>query len=123
MENQVHKISYEGILNPEQVLNAMSQYHVFTLPSSGENFGHAIYEALNAGTPPLISMFTPWGRLQDVDAGVSVDLNTNSIATAIQRFIQYDADEFSRLSSNAFKLAADAFQKNNYRDHYLRLFS
>jgi len=34
--------------------------HLFALPTEGENFGHAIFEALAVGCPVLISDQTPW---------------------------------------------------------------
>lgn len=123
MEDQAHTIRYLGVLTPLQVQDVLSGYHVLVLPTKGENFGHAIYEALSAGTPALISPFTPWGRLQDCGAGITVDLDVNSLTSAIQSFIGYDEQEFSRLSLNAHKLAVDYFYRNDFRNQYRMLFS
>ena len=39
---------------------------VFLLPTGGENFGHAIFEALSCGVPVLISDQTPWRGLEAI---------------------------------------------------------
>jgi glycosyltransferase involved in cell wall biosynthesis len=123
MEDQVHTIRYLGVLTPLQVQDVLSDYHVFVLPTKGENFGHAIYEALSVGTPVLISPFTPWGQVQDCGAGITAHLDINSLVLAIESFIWYDEQEFSMLSLNAHKLAVDYFYKNDFRNQYRNLFT
>lgn len=123
MEDQVHTIRYLGVLLPIQVQDVLSFYHLLILPTKGENFGHAIYEALSSGTPVLISPFTPWGKLQDSRAGLTTPIDIDSLVEAIQTFIQYDEQEFLQLSLNAHKLAFDYFFENDFRNHYRRLFS
>lgn len=123
MEDQVHDIRYLGILYPAVVQDVLSDYHVFILPTKGENFGHAIYEALSSGTPVVVSPFTPWGKLQDSGAGLTTQIDIDSLVEAIQTFIQYDEQEFSQLSLNAHKLASGFFSENDFRSHYRRLFS
>lgn len=52
--------SYHGAVSAEQVSDIFAQHDLFVLPTRGENFGHVIFEALNAGTPVLLSDRTPW---------------------------------------------------------------
>lgn len=59
MESIIHQIHYKGAINPTSVQDTLSKYDAFILPTKGENFGHAIYEALSVGTPCIISRFTP----------------------------------------------------------------
>ncbi|MDF1553823.1 MAG: glycosyltransferase family 4 protein [Deferrisomatales bacterium] len=65
-------VEYGGILGPEEVVPNLSRYDLFFLPTAGENFGHAILEALVSGCPVLISDRTPWRGL--ADRGVGWDL-------------------------------------------------
>ena len=44
------------------------------LPTRGENFGHAIFEALSNGVPALISDTTPWRKLSERQAGWDLPL-------------------------------------------------
>lgn len=52
--------NYAGELAPERVPQAFADHDLFVLPTRGENFGHAIFESLAAGTPAIISDRTPW---------------------------------------------------------------
>jgi glycosyltransferase involved in cell wall biosynthesis len=79
------RVSYEGILPAPEVPSAMAQSDLFFLPTLGENFGHAIIEALGAGTPVLISDQTPWQDLAAAGCGWVEPLsNPNSYAAHIE---------------------------------------
>ena len=47
----------------ETIVEALGRSDLFLLPTGGENFGHAIFEALACGVPALISDQTPWRGL------------------------------------------------------------
>jgi glycosyltransferase involved in cell wall biosynthesis len=53
----------------------MAGYDLMFMPTLGENFGHAIFEALGAGTPVLISDRTPWRGLEARRAGFDLSLD------------------------------------------------
>ncbi|ACV67685.1 glycosyltransferase family 4 protein [Desulfohalobium retbaense] len=63
------KVFYHGVVNHKDVHELLSGYDLFFLPTHGENYGHAIYETLAAGVPPLISDQTPWRDLDEKGAG------------------------------------------------------
>lgn len=67
------RLTYNGPLPHEQVVEVLPQYDLFFLPTLGENFGHVIYEALTAGLPVLISDQTPWRNLGE--KGIGWDLS------------------------------------------------
>jgi glycosyltransferase involved in cell wall biosynthesis len=52
----------------------MASTDLFFLPTAGENFGHAIFEALSTGAPVLISDQTPWRGLAASMAGWDLPL-------------------------------------------------
>jgi glycosyltransferase involved in cell wall biosynthesis len=54
------KVRHRGDLHPDAVSATFSRYDLFVLPSRGENFGHVVLEALQAGTPVIVSDRTPW---------------------------------------------------------------
>jgi len=123
MVNQIHKISYRGTVNPFEVQSKLQEYHAFILPTKGENFGHAIYEALSAGTIPIISPFTPWGHLQQHQAGITVDSwQINDWAVDVEQLVRMDQEEFSIVSQNSFALAKNYFEKNDFKSDYKNLF-
>ena len=57
-------INYKGYIDSEKIPNILKKYDFFVLLSEGENFGHAILEAMSAGLPVIISNFTPWKKLK-----------------------------------------------------------
>ncbi len=115
MKDQIHQISYKGAVNPFDVQSTLQKYHAFVLPTRGENFGHAIYEALSSGTVPIISPFTPWGYLQEHQAGIAVNSwKVEDWAKAIITLMSTDQEEFNKLSQNAFSLAGAYFKKNDF---------
>ena len=65
---------WQGKTSNEAVLCAMAQTDLFFLPTAGENFGHAIFEALSCGVPVLVSDTTPWRGLAQAQAGWDLPL-------------------------------------------------
>ena len=59
-------VDYKGSIESNKVIEAIPGYHFMFMPSTGENFGHVILEALQTGTPVIISDRTPWRNLQEV---------------------------------------------------------
>jgi glycosyltransferase involved in cell wall biosynthesis len=51
---------YCGAVASAQVPAIFAQHDLCGRPTRGENFGHVIFESLNAGTPVLLSDRTPW---------------------------------------------------------------
>ena len=54
------QVQYCGVVAANKVSEVFAQNDVFVFPTRGENFGHVIFESLNAGTPVLLSDKTPW---------------------------------------------------------------
>lgn len=67
-------VSYRGSLQPEEVASVLARHDLFFLPTLGENYGHAIAEALWSGTPVLISDRSPWRNLEGEGVGWDLDL-------------------------------------------------
>lgn len=62
-------VRFVGEVAPEAVATMLPAYDAFFLPSRGENYCHAIVEALAAGVPVLISDRTPWSGVREKRAG------------------------------------------------------
>ncbi|WP_114521143.1 glycosyltransferase [Altererythrobacter sp. ZODW24] len=83
-----------GAVEPSSIPQILAAYDCFLLPSLGENFGHAISEALGAGLPAVISDQTPWRNLED--SGVGWDLSLENTAPFAQAL-----DELALLGDEA----------------------
>lgn len=82
--------TYHGAVPSSSVPDIFSGYDLFFFPTSGENYGHVIAEAVTVGTRVLISKNTPWLNLENDGLGWDVDL-TNE--TEFVRIIEKLADE------------------------------
>jgi glycosyltransferase involved in cell wall biosynthesis len=67
-----------GALPPVEIETRYKQAHLFFLPSLGENYGHAIVEAMLHGIPALISDQTPWRQLKEQELGADFPLTSPS---------------------------------------------
>lgn len=120
------KVAYRGGITPEQVPQVLSGYHLFFLPTRGENFGHAIVEALGAGCPVLISDQTPWRDLAERGIGWDIPLTEpEQFRQALRQIIVMDQTEFAIWSVRASKFAADLVQQQTETElqAYQRLFA
>jgi glycosyltransferase involved in cell wall biosynthesis len=69
------KVTYHGAIAHDAVIGALGSHHFFLFPTAGENFGHAIVEALLAGCPVITSDQTPWADLSNRRAGWELALD------------------------------------------------
>jgi glycosyltransferase involved in cell wall biosynthesis len=97
---------------------------LFVLPTQGENFGHAIFEALAVGCPVLISDQTPWRNLEKQKAGFDLQLSTKSDhINVIQQFIDMNQVEWIEISKGALNYAREFEIKSVDKRSYHQLFS
>jgi glycosyltransferase involved in cell wall biosynthesis len=118
---QVH---YEGPVRNEEVCSLIQQHHLFVLPTFGENFGHAIFEALAAGRPVLISDQTPWRHLEQQHAGWDLPLDDpRAFINTIESVAQMDNTAFEQWSRGAWEYANAHSENAELREEYKKLFS
>ncbi|MFT3703625.1 MAG: glycosyltransferase [Agriterribacter sp.] len=116
-------VKYEGAVNNDEVVSLIQQYHTFVLPTLGENFGHAIFEAFSAGRPVLISDQTPWRNLRKQQAGWDLPLNETAFIEAIQEAASMNDETFQQWCKGAWQFANDYIAKSDIKNQYLKLFS
>ena len=68
-------VRYRGVAKHSEVHSILADYDLFFLPTWGENYGHAIAEALSSGTPVLLSDQTPWRNLEKEGVGWDLPLD------------------------------------------------
>jgi glycosyltransferase involved in cell wall biosynthesis len=99
-------VRYCGSIPNDKAVATISQYHFFVLPTLGENFGHAIFEALSAGRPVLISDQTQWRGLVSKHAGWDLALaDEGAWKATLQACIEMDQIRYDQLSTGALNLA------------------
>lgn len=76
---------YCGSVAHEEVRATIAKYHLFFLPTQGENFGHVFFEAWSVGVPVLTSDRTPWRELHARGLGWDIELaHVEGFAGAIE---------------------------------------
>jgi glycosyltransferase involved in cell wall biosynthesis len=99
-------VRYVGTIPNSEVSPTLASYDLFFLPTLGENYCHAIVDALEAGTPVLVSDQTPWRDLERQEAGWDLPLaDRGAFAAAIERFSEMDEGERMRFRRGARRLA------------------
>lgn len=91
-----HNVSVRvhGAVAPTDVVDFMSGFDLFVLPTHGENYGHAVLEALTARLPVIVGSNTPWRRVEESEAGWLVDSTSpKDIARAIGQFAELSPRE------------------------------
>ncbi len=96
-ENNI-KIEYKGILNPNLVSETYANADFMILPTSHENFGHAIVEAWANGCPVILSTNTPWKNLKVQNLGWDVDINDiSNLIQAVQEGVDLDFTSYIQM--------------------------
>jgi glycosyltransferase involved in cell wall biosynthesis len=67
-------VEHKGEIANDKIALALAGADLLFIPTKGENFGHAIFEALSNGVPVLISDATPWRGLTQAQAGWDLPL-------------------------------------------------
>ena len=70
------KVEYKGSVEHELVSEVLLKYHVYYMPTTGENFGHSIVEAMFLGRIVIISDQTPWTEVNKY-GGYAIPLSNN----------------------------------------------
>ncbi len=94
------EVNYKGQMQNNEIRVALRQYHLFFLPTHGENFGHAILEAMSAGLPVLISDLTPWRDLEAKGVGWDVPLDKpEKYREVLEQCANMSLNDFINISS------------------------
>jgi glycosyltransferase involved in cell wall biosynthesis len=117
------EVAFRGEVAPERVRSVLSGYHLFFLPTHGENYGHAIVEALGAGLPVLVSDRTPWRGLAARRAGWDLPLERpEAFREALSAAVAMDAAEWAGWSRAARALAEEATDDDVQEQLTLQMF-
>jgi glycosyltransferase involved in cell wall biosynthesis len=118
------QVRFAGEIPNNQVGEIIAQHHIFALPTQGENFGHAIFEALAAGKPVLISDQTPWRHLEKAKAGWDISLQQpEQFTTALQQAVDLDQVGYEALSRGAWQFVRQFVQQTELKTAYNNIFS
>lgn len=115
-------VEYKGAINPNMLEKLYDDYDALYLPSTGENFGHAILESLMFSRPVVISDRTPWRDLANMGVGYDIPLDdANVFARVLDSLALMPKDEYDIYCSRAYKFACDICNDEETKLKYLSM--
>ena len=116
------RVHFQKPLPPSELSAEAKKHDVFFLPTRGENYGHAIIEALNSGVPVLISDRTPWRALEMKELGFDLSLQKDRFTKKIIELSRMSPSNFHKKYSKVSKIAAKLVNKHEIRADYQKIF-
>lgn len=117
-------INYNGSIEKDKVQKLFQEHHFMFMPTTGENFGHVIFEALAAGCPVIISDQTPWKDLEEKQIGWDISLeDTGQFAKIIDYCVGMQQDQYNTMSKNAHEFAHEFVENDKAVDQNKKLFN
>lgn len=117
-------VKYKNVIEPDKINSTFHKYHFMLLPTTGENFGHIIFESLASGCPVLISDQTPWKNLLEQGVGWDISLGNRSIyVNRIEQCIGMDQQEYDEMSKRALSYSLQKAENQQALTQNLELFS
>lgn len=115
-------VKFHGEVNPAELPALVTAAHFMYMPTLGENYGHAIVEALVHATPVIISDRTPWHGLGQQYAGWDLPLDSASFVPVLQRCLAMNDEEYAQWCEGAYKLGRQSALNPELLDRAYALF-
>ncbi len=87
------RLIFEGPVYGENKSKLYQKAELYVLPSSTENFGITVAEALAHGVPVVVTKHGPWSAVEDHRCGWSVDFGSAPLVGALQDALACDPEE------------------------------
>lgn len=116
------RVHYLGSVPQEEISDLYKKNQLFVLPTKGENFGHAIADALIHGLPCVIGENTPWTDSVNGKAGWCLPMQEEAFANAILLFHGMSAQEKQKMSDAAQYVAVNKLDAEKIKPGYRKLF-
>lgn len=96
------RVRFHGEIEPSAIPASLTHAHFLYMPTWGENYGHAIIEALLHGVPVIASKQTPWTDLTASGAGWEAELDANAFGEVLKQALALDNESYLAMCSSAF---------------------
>ena len=97
-------VCYQGELQRHNLIITMAGHDLFFFPTTTENYGHVIHEALRAGLPVIISDRTPWHDVEKNGAGWECRFECEEeFVDKLQKCTDMPGEEFQIYKENALR--------------------
>ena len=116
-------VNYANAIQQTELSSIIQLHHLFILPTTGENFGHSIFEALLCGRPVLISDQTPWQQLSNQQAGWDLPLSARQkFVEVIEHLAAANQVQFNKYANGAWQYAHHFIKNSVAKQQYINMF-
>jgi glycosyltransferase involved in cell wall biosynthesis len=116
-------VEFVGVQVEDVVRQHLAESDALILPTLGENFGHAIFESLAAGTPVIISDQTIWRNLTTRNAGWDLSLDDGEgFVNAIEEVAHMTSESHHVWRAGALRTAQMFVDENDFHTLYQTMF-
>lgn len=115
-------VEYRGSVPPNEMQKIYTHYHALYLPSTGENYGHAILESFMNGCPVVISDKTPWLGLEKKNIGWDLPLDESLYPKVIDNLARMGNDEYRQMRKDVTNFICEYLNNNETKECYLNMF-
>ena len=116
-------IVHLGAVPPHELGNVWARAHALLMPTTHENFGHAVVEAWAHGRPVLLSDQTPWRGLSDAGLGWDLPLEKSLWVTRMQQALEWPMETWQAMSQSCASNHRSLVQDDNLVHTNVQLFS
>lgn len=116
-------VEFVGTKAEPEIRDLLIESDAFVLPTKGENFGHAVFEAMSVGTPVIVSDQTIWRGLREQNAGWDLSISTmEPFRQALSDLIAMTPEQQQALRQGALKVAQTFVNEGQFTERYEQLF-
>ncbi|MCZ4409287.1 glycosyltransferase [Cryomorphaceae bacterium 1068] len=116
------EVRFLGAMPGKDIPGVAAKADFFFLPTAGENYGHAIVEALLTGVPVVISDQTPWRELVENQMGYDLTLVREEFTVLLNKLGKMADEEYKLQYKNIEVNAAALINLDKLHMAYQNLF-
>ena len=115
-------MDFVGFVSGKEKYDRLSRLSALMVPSAQENFGMIVPEALICGTPVYASLGTPWGELNDWNAGWWKDNAPGTIAGVIEEILSKSDEELLAMGKKGRMLIEEKYEQHKVAGMMMQLY-
>lgn len=116
------RVTFSGVLNGKERLEAYKGSDIFVLSSYSENFGLSVVEAMACAVPVVISdKVGIYREIRDKNSGIIVKTNTESVYRGIKKLLE-DEGLRKEISENGKMLVKEYYDIDRVADKMIEVF-
>ena len=92
------EVRHVGAVPPHELGRLWERSHALLMPTTHENFGHAVVEAWAHGRPVLLSDQTPWRGLSDAGLGWDLPLDQAAWVRGMEEALDWQGETWQKMS-------------------------